>query len=933
MTRFDRAPGKYLDSLAFRCTPELVGDATVHVRHLDTETAKLWNDFDNQCKQRYGNDSAQAPYSIATLVLSVISGGYVHFDPDRRHPFLASRQALNPKLLRRAFTLTHGLALGADADSIDLTQPPELADRIADTTEASHQLADHLEPIAGEQPRVPNWVYRTVTWDLAERLAAQRWAISDNRKITLRPDTTGGLVALDQPWANDQGGRFALSRTDLQLITMPHLVNPLLIATSRVTRISDSLIFCRTALADRGPGSPVLEVSLNGRGGARTVNHLALQALSRLEMDRSILDAMATRSMQEQALRAKAKEEDKRVQFPRQHPDRIWPILPKNKQFPIGVGVGMHHMRMLREHFIEVFGDAAQQPEMVEVGSPMPHRPNDAERISTHEYQRRKEERDRGDYEGPLRPKGALLPNPEDVLAAVEAAGFSGLRIACLWYRDEARLRMLNMLVKAFGIDTAALDPANASVLDLYRGHITATFHYAPNLLEPGPVNGRTAALETSGIPLAAADGDTLVGAWCETEYPSAGQNSEGSNAIAVLDDIDAKHQTRRLFGERDIANQYLLGVDSDGNIITPKADDHPAMLALLDLYRSLGIVDQRFANALPETTIDYPIDQIAHVGFHIRQQNRRPGEYGQPKVIITAAAFVPPTAAGGVWTMLGWSSTRPEWQPYRLAQTAFHATGYPQLHGEKKTYRQRWDDAATQIECALGDLTEELSGAPYVVTIDEQASRRMWDGLHNAHQGTNPEYGDTRYRHPGASLPHDERPDAVIRINIDRERVVPATGTTQVFKEPGKEPKTSRTTRKLYQVTTDFGTPVWVLCNVPLAFDGQSGGRFGEHYTRWDAARSVYSDNPKERRKSEMPQNWYSMTTTEIYPMFAAPRVDAQALAITTANLCHQTMAWTDRSRYPAPLHAAKKMDEDHPQYRRSAAPGDSEDVEPGDD
>ncbi|BDU04547.1 RNaseH domain-containing protein [Nocardia cyriacigeorgica] len=928
MTRFDRAPGKYLDTLAFRCTPELVGDATVHVRHLDAETAKLWNDFDNQCKQRYGNDSAQAPYSIATLVLSVISGGYVHFDPSRRNQFLASREPLDPKLLRRAFTLTYGLALGEDIDRIDLAAPPELATRIANTAENRHLLADQLEPVAGEQPDIPNWVFRTVMWDLAERLAAQPWVVSENRKITLRPDTTGGLVALNHPWENDRGGRYALSRTALQLITMPHIVHPLLIATSRVTRISDSLIFSRTALADNGPGSPVLEVSLNGRGGARTVNNLALQALSRLEMNRSILDAMAARSKQEQALLTKAKENDERADFPRQHPDRIWPILPKNRQFPIGTGVGMHHMRMLREHFNDVFGPAALQPQIVEVDSPMPHRPNDAERISTHEYQRRKDEKDRGDFKGPLRPKGPLLPTPEATLAAVDAAGFDTLRIVCLWYRDETRLRMLSMLGKAYSIDTARLDPTDGAALDLHHGRITAVFHHAPEFLKPGSINGRAAALESSAA-LRATDSNTLVGAWCETEYPSAERGSEDAAAPDSLDDIDAKYQTRRLLAERGIATQYLLGVNADGTLITPKTDDHPAMLALLDLYRSLGIVDQRFANALPENNSEYPVDQIAHVGFHIRQQNRRPGEYSQPKVIITAAAFVPPTAPRGMWTMLGWSSTRPEWQPYRLAQTAFHATAYPQPNGDKKTYRQRWDDAATQIECALGDLAEELAGTPYIVTVDEQASRRMWDGLHNAHQGTNPKYADTRYRHPGASLPHDERPDAIIRINIDRQKVIPAVGSTHVFKQQGKDPKTSRTTRKLYRVITDFGTPVWVLSNVPLAFDGQSGGRFGEHYTRWDAARSVHSDDPKERRRSEMPQNWYSMTTTEIYPMFARTHVDAEALAITTANLCHQTMVWTDRARYPVPLHAAKQMDEDHPQYRRSTSPNDPDGAE----
>lgn len=44
--------------------------------------------------------------------------------------------------------------------------------------------------------------------------------------------------------------------------------------------------------------------------------------------------------------------------------------------------------------------------------------------------------------------------------------------------------------------------------------------------------------------------------------------------------------------------------------------------------------------------------------------------------------------------------------------------------------------------------------------------------------------------------------------------------------------------------------------------------------------------------------------------------------LARATARLCHQTIAWSDRSRYPVPLHAAKQLDLDHPQYRRSAPP-----------
>ncbi|MEU2573602.1 RNaseH domain-containing protein [Streptomyces anulatus] len=38
--------------------------------------------------------------------------------------------------------------------------------------------------------------------------------------------------------------------------------------------------------------------------------------------------------------------------------------------------------------------------------------------------------------------------------------------------------------------------------------------------------------------------------------------------------------------------------------------------------------------------------------------------------------------------------------------------------------------------------------------------------------------------------------------------------------------------------------------------------------------------------------------------------------LARATARLCHQTGAWSGRSRCPVPLHAAKQLDLDHPQH-----------------
>jgi hypothetical protein len=938
VTEQRRESGKYLNALAFRCTPSLVGTAGVFVRHLDEATWKLWGDFDRECKKKYGNESAQAPHSIATTVLSMMSGGYVCFTPDRKDPFLASLHPIDSRLLQRVFTLTYHLALGRDIATIDLTAPPELARRIADIPEERHLLASYLEASGNAQASAPNWLYGTVAWELSQRLTSEPWVISDSRTIRLRPDTTGGLVAFDDPWENEQGGRYALSRTALGLATLPNISAPVLLLDSRVTRISSSLVFSSTALAEQpGDGRPLLEVALNGRGGARTINRLALQALGRLEMDYSILRAIDERSRREQTRLASAKETGKPAAFPREHPGQVWPVLPRNYSFPIGTGPGMHHLRLLHEHFTKVFADQAQPLEMREVDMSLPHRPTDPENISKQEYQRRKAESDRIKAErkqnpelekpGPIKPRGSAFPPPESILASVGAAGFRKLRVACLWYRDETRLRMLDTFCKTFGLAPEGLDPRDGEELSLHGERITAVFHHAAGFLEPGSSGNRTTALAATGATLRSHDG-VLVGAWCETEVPTGPDAGDGSQASP--DDLDAKPQTKNILAGMDVPTQYLLGTDDKG-VIKPKAKDHPAEMALLDLYRSLGIIDDRIASALQPEEAGYPVDRIAHVGIHVRQQNRRKGESGEPKVVITASALVPPEAAGGTWTMLGWSSTRPEWRPYRLAQTAFHASAYPVGTGDKRTYRQRWDDAAEAVELALTDLAEELEETPYVVTVDEQSSRRMWDGLQNIRQGDSPQNGKSRYWLPGRTLGADERPRAIIRVNTEDDEVPQPVSATYIAKAKGSPPVEQETARTLYQVTTDFGTPAWMLCNVPRAYDGASGGRLGSKYTRWDAKRSVYSDNKAERRKGEMSQNWYAMTGTVIYPLACADGVPEEVLAITTAKLCHQAQFWDGRSRFPVPLHAAEQMDLDHPQYRRTVAPEVKPAAEPG--
>lgn len=919
MSQHVREPGVYLDTLAFRCTPELVGDDYVYVRHFDDATTNLWRNFDFQCRQQYGDEDARAPFTIATTVLKVLSGGYVHFEVGKGEGFLASREPLDDNLVRRVFTLTYGLALGEQIEHIDLRNSPEVATRIASTVQTKHHLAEYLTPTLGTQPNAPSWVYRTITWGLSQRLAKQQWQITGGQPIALRSDSTGGLVTPEHPWENDQGGRFALSRTRLELATIPNINVPVLIATSHVTRISSSVVFSKTALAvPDNATQPVLEVTLNGRGGARTISRLALQVLGRLEMDYSLLREIDQRSQDEQKILAAARQNKERPQFPREHPARVWPIMPKTYTFPIGVGVGMQHLRDLHGHACEVFGDAALPLTIRRTSLTWTRRPTDLEKITKEEEARRKADREATGSKTPLKTSGTAVPKPESIAAAVRVAGFTKLRIACLWYSDEARKRMLDMLKDSY--KATLLDPRDGEECSLLGDQVTVVFHYAPDFLKPGSPQGRRQVLQPMETSLMSTDG-TLVGAWCETELPvSEHLEHSDHDTKKDLDDLDAKYQTKLILAQNGIPSQYMLGRDEDGPIV-PKAKDHPAEMALLDLYRSLGLIDDRTANALKPSAqhAPYAADHKAHVGIHIRQQNKRKGERATPKVVVTATAFVPPKESGGVWTLLGWSSTKPIWRPYRSAQTEFHATAYPQETGMKKTYRQRWDDTAETVERALEDLADELDGIAYTVTVDAAGARRAWDGLQNIRQGAAQQPRKSKYWLPGDTLTLDMRPEAIIRLDPTEGKVPPPVGTTRWLKGARGQRRPGQTSGALYEIETDFGTPVWLLSNIPRSYDGNKTGRLGSKYTRWSAKRSVYSEVKEERRKGEMSENWYSMTVTEIFPIACKTGVSLEAIAFATAEMCNQTLYWTGRSRYPAPLHAAKQMDLDHPQYRRT--------------
>ncbi len=891
-----------LDVLAYRCTPRLLDEASVHLRALPDGVRSMWRILERNYRERVERDEVQAPYSVAMNALRCLTGGYVHFDPKRL--FLVSSQPIDNDTLRDTFTLFCGLASGMDIDDIDLSSPTALAERIADTPQQQRRLAGCLRRSQSGQSDVEPWVYKSATWELSRSLTAEPWHV-DGKKIKLRSDSEGGFIAWNDPWPNKRETAFAFARGRIAMKTMPNIGDPLILLSASATRLKKSMTFARTVLAEQADATrPIVEFEMAGRGRIRSISRMSLQVLGRLGMDQSILHGIQARINAERAELDAAEAENRRPKPLDLRPGRIRPIQSRTYKFPVGRGVGMYFLRELDAHFRKVFGDTAESPNIY---------------VDIRGFKR-------------LDPKDGLLPKPPDVVRSLATMGFTHLRFVCLWYRDENKLRMIQQLADAYNLDANALDPVEGTPIPLFGDVVSVVFHEVPSFLKHGPNAGRTADLaDVSSIP---AEPGVLIGVWAETEYADGDDEvDEEQEAVQVASTVasqsgrpsereDAKHRARRSLAELGAVSQFIKDRVPDASA------DHPALLAHLDLHRSLGIIDTRIDNVMVDAIGPaYSAGTVAHCGIHVRRQSKRPGERAA-RICVTAAVLKPPTKPSEAWTLHGWSYTTRQWQPYPQAQAAFHAKDYPtgKLTEELVDNDQGYKKVAKIIDEAIGELSHYIDRIPYTVTVDGLATRRLWDGLHNKKQGMTGRPGSTWV--PGHTLPLKERPIAIIRLNKDHSEVPTPIRVTRLDGNDEVIGGTD-TTRLLYRVEPDFGDPVWLLVTVPFQYDGAGAGRLGDDKTRWTA--DPGSNVQGELRRNEIKANWYSMNATEIFIMPMCPDVDLSALAKMTARLCHQPLAWTSRTRYPVHLHAANQMDQDHPQYRRSAQGEDREAVEVG--
>ena len=556
-------------------------------------------------------------------------------------------------------------------------------------------------------------------------------------------------------------------------------------------------------------------------------------------------------------------------------------MIPIGIRYPIGRGLGMHVMRELLVHASEVLG--------------MP--PVTVSKVAGHQFHRRPER------EGGRDPE---LLDPGTIAATITASGTRQLRLVVLYRSSHTRRRIQNLLAHHF----AAPGLASAQVPDgaetpLAGDAVSVVFCEARELLAHGEHEQRRRLLSQVRA-LYPPDGTRAV-ALCETEYDKHDWavrrfKARYDTTVQDPDKTDAKHVVNKLLADAGVASQFLVTKppeqSGDGPLVSAEdiaaavKDDHAGHAAIADLLRNVGLVHARLGNALAHGRQGISAPH-AYVGLHIREQKKN-----SRRLSITLAALIPD---GDQWAAWGyaWSphpvTRKTGWMRYTDAAVAHRASDL--IRGSRHTM---WDEGvADMINIALDQLAGQLRGIPYVLMVPGEGSRTIWPGLANRHLGlpTDPA-GRVNGKLP---LPGPARtpPAAVVRVTPMPGGIRPVPGAAN--------PKAPKTTNALYEHDQTGQDAVLVLSTVPRQYDGSSGRRrIGSDHSRWTAT------------PAEQPLTWYAHTSTEFLVRGAAEE-QAQRYGIAAARLCDHAISWDGRTSYPAPLHLARQMDRDHPEYRRT--------------
>lgn len=710
-------------------------------------------------------------------------------------------------------------------------------------------------------PQAHGWVFDTVAWHLMTRLAAAPLHIDHpHRPLALRPDTDGSLLAWDDTLAAMR-------------------------AINDEPRAFGSMLRVSVRLATMpGITDPIAVFDAQLSRLTDRWNKVRHAWLRRNDTDPLLrIGVRAVKIDEEWHERPR----DYTVDVvsacgldPLDLPQRVVPPsgdvraqIPTTRFHPIGKGPGARLLRHLHDHI------TATLPQL---------QPLVAHRTPSRVFA----------------PHVAGPPTPQHLRSAVAATHSRRLRIVCLYATSAARHRMLAQLDPLAGAaHIGHQDDTTYRLTDT----TTVVFRHRPELLahdhrrEPGeqsatslPID-RDRLLHEKPVPELQPDLDAITTAWIETEWPST----------TTLDRRhDAKPALRRLLGRHGVPTQFLATAPADlptRQQPKPATREHAARMGLRDLLRGAGIVDHRLAGAAAPTAMPAPLDSpTTLIGIHARlqQQDHRPPAL----VLCLTAVHADPDATTG-WRVDFFHDGR--WLPYGEGTARFHASPI----GDST--RGRTEDKAANtrryVEQALAQLTPRLSARPAIVFVDAQESRTIWPGLQNDRFNDGELPGDTLTATDGSCT-------AVVRCNDNAEipRPTHRTGEGRLPRDP-LHPATPE--RRLYQFP-DSDAAAWYLPRTSVTYRSK-GGDLGARHTRW-----TLPDNLAHLIKDD----WHSHRATEIAVVRTggSPHGEQREpldVAVLTARLCEQAIAWDHRTRHPGPLHLAVNADLDHPDYRDPTA------------
>ena len=812
-----------LQTAAFRLPPDLLGELWVY-----PTPARFHAEFENLKRRWSSKDGlAAVPYASLANALSAVTGRPVRILPRTRPEdgeyLLVTTEPIEPGILHMAVStwerLCRGSASGVLASLLDgVTPRPE-------------PLAKAIRDAAPGRVDAEPWIYRVLGWTVARRLA-QRPVSFDGRVVPFRVDSSGTLVAWDDPIVRQRRGRAparALMRITPHIRTLPGCGDLVCLLDIGLVRLQETLYDVRYAWIDHGRdhgGNALLKL----RVGKKTK---ALTDFSKEIVEECGLDTLPWGK-----------------DVLREHPDRVRAGRATNAEHRIGTGVGPRTYLRVTEHAAAILGTepVAYAPFTVPGRSGRPV----AVRVG--------------------KPCGDPLA-PEALDSAIAAAGHRRLRIVHLTGASETRRRIREELDDYRDPSFPALLP-KLGVAQRLTGGAEVVGYDVKDLLRHGTID-RSALV--SRAPLLEAEDGMLVLALVETEYDTDGEPPDP--------DHDAKPDLRRQLAQLGVASQFLRTKELE------EGTDHPVRAALKDLMRAGGFTDGRLAVAT--TKEPCPLDRPAWlVGIHVRRQNstNSNGRSGRPRLVSTMVALHAHPDGSTPWTVYFYVPGR-GWLPHALGLAAFHAGPIgPEIRRAATDYANLRDRVGQALATLPGPEDE-----PIVVMVDADATRRVWAGLSDARLGAGPL--------PGQGLPA-ETDITVVRVSAADTATPRPVHRTAGGKRPGDPRQPATPGSQIYVRTGDDGTRIWLLGRTSRTFAADATGRVGAAYTRFTL--------PAEKT-SLQGKPWHSFTGTEIVVVTPGAFSEDQAAAL-TARLCAQPFSWDGLTRWPVPLHLARKADEDHP-------------------